>query len=126
LRRRLQGGYIVGVLVQANFGTAINCCSRGAGQAQSYQKANLSYPKDGALQDSGSIVAVVATDAPLLPHQLERLAKAPRWGWRTGGMAGNTPAIFIAFLRQILALLGPMERISQVNAFKQRNHPLFN
>ncbi len=47
----------------------------------------------------GSIIVVVATDAPLLPHQLKRIAKRVSMGVaRTGGMASNSSGdIFIAF-----------------------------
>src|SRR5207302_4643260 len=49
--------------------------------------------------DQGSIIAVVATDAPLLPHQLKRLAKRVTLGLgRLGSIAGNGSGdIFIAF-----------------------------
>ncbi len=50
-------------------------------------------------QDQGSIIAVVATDAPLLPHQLKRVVKRAALGiGRMGGIGGNTSGdIFIAF-----------------------------
>ena len=54
----------------------------------------------GTLSQMGaSMVAVIATDAPLLPHQLKRLARRATIGMaRTGGMANNTSSeIFIAF-----------------------------
>src|SRR6185503_10113640 len=49
--------------------------------------------------EQGSIIIVIATDAPLLPHQLKRLAKRAALGVaRTGGVAGNGSGdIFIAF-----------------------------
>jgi D-aminopeptidase len=49
--------------------------------------------------DLGSIIIVVATDAPLLPHQLKRLARRATLGMaRTGGLSGNGSGdIFIAF-----------------------------
>jgi len=49
--------------------------------------------------DFGSIIIVVATDAPLLPHQLKRVAKRAALGvGRMGGLAGNSSGdIFIAF-----------------------------
>jgi L-aminopeptidase/D-esterase-like protein len=50
-------------------------------------------------QEQGSIIVVVATDAPLLPHQLERLAhRVPLGIGRVGGYGGNSSGdIFIAF-----------------------------
>ena len=55
-------------------------------------------PADGRIRE-GSIIVVVATDAPLLPHQLERLARRVPMGIaRTGGTASNGSGdIFIAF-----------------------------
>jgi L-aminopeptidase/D-esterase-like protein len=52
-----------------------------------------------ALRDRGSIIVVVATDAPLLPNQLKRLAqRVPLGVTRTGGIGGNGSGdIFIAF-----------------------------
>ena len=49
--------------------------------------------------DGGSIIIVVATDAPLLPHQLKRIARRASLGVaRTGGTAGNGSGdIFVAF-----------------------------
>ncbi len=50
-------------------------------------------------QEQGSIIVVVATDAPLLPHQLRRLAKRAAMGLaRTGSIAGNGSGdIMLAF-----------------------------
>ena len=50
-------------------------------------------------QDAGSIIILVATDAPLLPHQLERLARRAAMGLaRTGSVAGNGSGdLFLAF-----------------------------
>jgi L-aminopeptidase/D-esterase-like protein len=49
--------------------------------------------------DTGSIIVVIATDAPLLPHQLKRIARRASMGIaRTGGTASNSSGdIFIAF-----------------------------
>ena len=51
------------------------------------------------MAETGSIIIVVATDAPLLPHQLKRLARRVALGLgRTGSTAGNGSGdIFIAF-----------------------------
>ena len=59
-------------------------------------------PDDAALTttpDAGSIIVVVATDAPLLPHQLKRIATRVSLGvGRQGGFGGNSSGdIFIAF-----------------------------
>jgi D-aminopeptidase len=54
---------------------------------------------DPAASDTGSIIVVVGTDAPLLPHQLKRIARRPALGLgRMGSFAGNGSGdIFLAF-----------------------------
>ena len=98
------GGYTVGVLVQANHGTRELLRVAGvpvgkeipepaAGRAADASRAN------DALGETGSIIIVVATDAPLLPHQLKRLARRASLGLaRTGSVSSNGSGdIFIAF-----------------------------
>src|SRR5262249_16345829 len=60
--------------------------------------ANEAYRLD-ALGEAGSIIIVVATDAPLLPHQLKRIARRATLGLaRTGSVSSNGSGdIFIAF-----------------------------
>jgi len=87
------GGYTVGVLVQCNFGT--RHLLRIAGVPVGYE-----IPKNrGRSNDTGSIIVVVATDAPLLPHQLKRIARRVTLGLgRLGSISGNESGdIFIAF-----------------------------
>ena len=102
------GDYTVGVLVQANFGGARGLTIAGVpvGMEFAREGENGSQPGDDAgaaldLQpaDRGSIIIVVATDAPLLPHQLKRIARRASLGVaRTGGIAGNGSGdIFVAF-----------------------------
>jgi D-aminopeptidase len=87
------GGYTVGVLVQANHGLRHQLRIAGLPVGREI--------RDGLVrsQDSGSIIIVVATDAPLLPHQAKRLARRAALGLaRTGSVAGNGSGdIFIAF-----------------------------
>jgi L-aminopeptidase/D-esterase-like protein len=118
-----QGGYVVGVLVQCNFGARQDL--RVAGVPVGLEIADLRpcialddpsvhpelprcgkpAPADGAAArtsgdpELGSIIAIVATDAPLLPHQLKRIATRVALGvGRTGGFAGNGSGdIFLAF-----------------------------
>jgi L-aminopeptidase/D-esterase-like protein len=88
------GGYTVGVLVQANFGLRHQL--RIAGLPVGLEmRDNLQYSK----AETGSIIIVVATDAPLLPHQAKRLARRAALGLaRTGSVAGNGSGdLFIAF-----------------------------
>lgn len=57
------------------------------------------HSNKGPMSEQGSIIVVIATDAPLLPHQLKRLARrAPLGVARVGGVGGNGSGdIFIAF-----------------------------
>ncbi|HEX5788802.1 MAG TPA: P1 family peptidase [Woeseiaceae bacterium] len=90
--------FTLGVLVQANFGRRAELVVTGVpvGKAMpgSVYTANLDEP-----DTLSSIIVVVATDAPLLPHQLERIARRVSLGIaRTGGIAHNGSGdIFIAF-----------------------------
>ena len=115
-----QGGYTVGVLVQCNYGSRRDL--RIAGVPVGEEIPDLagcianndplpagagrphcsSSPGGGALDqgpEQGSIIVVVATDAPLLPHQLKRIATRVSLGiGRQGGFGGNSSGdIFIAF-----------------------------
>jgi D-aminopeptidase len=91
--------YTVGVLVQANYGlrNTLRIAGVPVGQHLTEDRAYASLPEP--VQETGSIIVVVATDAPLLPHQLKRIAKRAGLGIaRVGGMAGNGSGdIFVAF-----------------------------
>jgi D-aminopeptidase len=96
--------YVVGVLVQANYG--IRDSLRIAGVPVGQHLRNDRVYTDPALAwegkvrgDTGSIIVVIATDAPLLPHQLERIARRASLGLgRMGSHAGNGSGdIFVAF-----------------------------
>jgi D-aminopeptidase len=88
-----QGGYTVGVLAQCNFGT--RHLLRIAGAPVGYEIPAGARRKN----DTGSIIVVVATDAPLLPHELKRIAKRVTLGLgRLGSVSGDGSGdIFIAF-----------------------------
>ena len=87
------GGYTVGVLVQCNYGLRRQLRVAGAPVGQEILD-EMAYSRE-----TGSIIIVVATDAPLLPHQLKRLARRAALGLaRNGSIAGNGSGdIFIAF-----------------------------
>jgi L-aminopeptidase/D-esterase-like protein len=92
-----EGGYTLGVLVQANFGR--RDALRIAGVPVGKELTDL-LPERGKWDDArGSIIVVVATDAPLLPHQLKRLARRVSLAiGLSGGRAENSSGdIFIAF-----------------------------
>src|SRR5574338_859653 len=113
------GGYTVGVLVQCNFGLRADLRVAGVPVGQEITdlrpcialgdatirpelprcdaaREQAAAPQEG---ETGSIIVVVATDAPLLPHQLKRIATRVALGvGRTGGYAGNGSGdIFVAF-----------------------------
>jgi L-aminopeptidase/D-esterase-like protein len=118
-----QGGYTVGVLVQCNYGGDLRILgvpireeindlggctvlpqplsrpwTRGIPPCSSTGGARIGAA-DGGEEGRGSIIVVVATDAPLLPHQLERIARRVGMGLgRLGSWAGNSSGdLFLAF-----------------------------
>lgn len=110
-----EGGYTIGVLVQCNYGLRRDLrvagvpvgaeitdlmpgtarTGPGAGRGRGAND-NAGSPSEA---DAGSIIVVVATDAPLLPHQLKRIATRVSLGvGRMGGYGGNGSGdIFVAF-----------------------------
>jgi L-aminopeptidase/D-esterase-like protein len=97
--RRVQGGWTLGVLVQANYGSREALTIAGVPVGREITGAERTRGGEGPADRDGSIIVVVATDAPLLPHQLERLARRVPMGIaRLGGTASNGSGdIFIAF-----------------------------
>ena len=97
---RKYGPYTVGVLVQCNCGRRAQLRIAGVPVGQEIPDG-VPYAKNGAFRDAdvGSIIIVVATDAPLIPQQLKRLARRASLGLaRTGSISGNGSGdIFIAF-----------------------------
>ena len=93
---RIAGDYVVGVLVQANYGR------RGRFRVDGVPVGELigeRIPTPRPHEEWGSIIGVVATDAPLLPHQCDRLAQRVGLGVaRVGGTAAPTSGdLFLAF-----------------------------
>jgi D-aminopeptidase len=116
------GGYTVGVLVQCNYGVRrdlriagvpvgeeipdlAGCVANRDATVRPRARRCDDTPQTGSSDDDagarelGSIIVVVATDAPLLPHQLERVVKRVALGvGRNGGYGGNGSGdIFVAF-----------------------------
>lgn len=93
------GGFTVGVLVQCNYGSRQNFRVAGipVGREIPVDEPYAFAPPD--ITERGSIIVIVATDAPLLPHQLKRLARRVSLGLgRNGSISGNGSGdIFIAF-----------------------------
>ena len=111
------GGFTVGVLVQCNFGLRRQLRIAGVpvGQEITEPRAVLRHrrePLDSGAggralpagertgsEEHGSIIVIIATDAPLLPHQLRRVARRAALGiGRMGGIAGaGSGDLFLAF-----------------------------
>ncbi len=94
------GGYTVGVLVQANFGRRNQLRIAGVPVGTEITEGTRSSSLAGPLnEDVGSVIIVVATDAPLIAHQLKRLARRAALGVaRTGSTSGDGSGdIFVAF-----------------------------
>jgi len=151
-----QGGYTVGVLVQCNYGGDLRilgvpirpeitdlrtctvlpqplsrpwtagippCSATGRGA-----RANTS-DDDGVAEHEGrgSIIVIVATNAPLLPHQLERIARRVSLGLgRLGSFAGNSSGdLFLAFSTANAGAAKPEGTPSLVMLPNDRIDPLF-
>jgi len=93
------GGYAVGVLVQCNYGVRRNLKIAGVPVGREISEDPAYSMGAFAEDDWGSIIVVVATDAPLVSHQLKRLARRVSLGLgRDGSISGNGSGdIFIAF-----------------------------
>jgi D-aminopeptidase len=109
------GGYTIGVLVQCNFGLRRQLRVAGAPVGQEITDLEPCYATDQPLtgpqaemrcsrprqptREQGSIIVIIATDAPLLPHQLRRVARRASLGiGRMGGVAGaGSGDLFLAF-----------------------------
>lgn len=91
------GGYTVGVLVQANYGSRE--LLRIAGVPVGKEITDLRPKRGAAPEGTGSIIVVLATDAPLLPHQLKRIVTRVALGIGVMGGRGENSSgdIFIAF-----------------------------
>src|SRR6185312_12148851 len=95
-----EGGYVVGVLVQCNTGSAHELRIAGVPVGQALhqdRRAELPYGEDHV--DTGSIIIVIATNAPLTASQLDRLCRRATLGLgRVGGTSGDGSGdIFVSF-----------------------------
>ena len=97
---RTVNGYTVGALVQANHGRrerlSVDGVPVGRELGTDVIPSPYDEPKDAG---SGSIIAILATDAPLLPHQCERLAQRAGLGVARAGGGGEHSSgdLFLAF-----------------------------
>jgi len=145
-----QGGYTVGVLVQCNFGSMRDM--RVAGAPVGAELSDLASciagevpagsprrqcgappppaPPSGADADEaelGSIIVIVATDAPMVPHQLKRIATRVALGvGRTGGTGGNGSGdIFVAFSTANAGAAAPRDTARVTMVSNDAISPLF-
>jgi L-aminopeptidase/D-esterase-like protein len=93
------GGYTIGVLVQCNFGSRRNLRIAGIPVGREIPSEDPYAYQPSEIAERGSIIIVVATDAPLISTQLKRLAHRATLGLgRLGSISGDGSGdIFIAF-----------------------------
>lgn len=94
------GGWTVGAIAQCNFGRRYQLTIAGVPIGHHLtDDAPATNGENPFKQDDGSLIVIIATDAPLLPHQLKRVAKRVSLGMsRTGAIGGNGSGdIFLAF-----------------------------
>ena len=93
------GQFTLGALVQANHGDRYNFRVDGVPVGQELDYSQIPNPFDETTRPSSSIIIVIATDAPLLPVQCQRLARRAALGLaRVGGIGHNGSGdIFLAF-----------------------------
>src|SRR5262245_52513669 len=93
------GGYTVGVLVQCNYGSRQSLRIAGIPVGREISSEDPYAYQPSEISERGSIIVVVATDAPVLSHQLKRLARRVSLGLgRNGSISGDGSGdIFIAF-----------------------------
>ena len=91
------GGYTLGVLVMSNFGKLHNLRFGGLPLGEALEERFAEVPRRG--NTYGSIIAVVATDAPLFPHQCQALARRVTAGLARTGTSGShfSGDLFLAF-----------------------------
>jgi len=120
-----RGGYTVGVLVQCNYGSRGRLSIAGVPVGQEIR--DLLPTRDTIPSERGSIIIVVATDAPLLPHQLKRIAKRASLGvGRLGGTGANPSGdIFVAFSTANPGAAKPDATASVTMLPNERISPLF-
>ena len=99
--RLAANGWTAGALVQANYGRRERLSVAGVPVGEEIPITDVSSAWDDAdtLAGSGSIIVLLATDAPLLPHQCERLAQRAGLGVARAGGAGEHSSgdLFLAF-----------------------------
>lgn len=97
--RLTRQGYTVGVLVQANYGLREELTVAGVPVGKEIPDLGPEMTGSHPAAEGSSIIAIIATDAPVLPHQLKRMAaRVPSGLARVGGIGRNSSGdLFLAF-----------------------------
>jgi D-aminopeptidase len=114
--------YTVGAFVQANFGLRPDLVIAGVPVGRHLSGGEIRS------KGTGSIIVIIATDAPLLPHQLKRLSRRASLGMGRSGTTGNNGSgdIFLAFSTQPLAASGQKSSLNTVDYLSNETlDPLF-
>ena len=122
------GGYTVGALAQCNFGRRFQLTIAGVPVGHHLIEDACFTNGENPFRETGSVVIILATEAPLLPHQLKRLARHAALGMaRTGGLAGNGSGdLFLAFSTANPGAARPEGGVAQLQALtNDRIDPLF-
>lgn len=108
---RIVDGYVLGVLAMTNFGALERLCVNGSPVGHRFAERGRSGEREAP---EGSCIVVIATDAPILPAQCERLARRAGLGLaRTGSVATHgSGEIFLAFSTGCRFLRGGRGRVS--------------
>ena len=123
----VDGTYTVGALVQANYGWREILMIAGVPVGREIPMAQAADAWQPGDDEMGSIIVVIATDAPLLPHQLKRVATRAGLGIaRVGGMASNGSGdIFVAFSTANATELRTGSNLSATFLGNERVSPIF-
>ena len=117
--RVVDDGWTLGVLVQANHGRRARLRVNGIPVGETIGQEAVPLPASGAPEGGGSIIVLIATDAPLLPGQCERVARRAGFGIaRMGGMGERSSgdfALCFATGNRGLAADGPELALRMVN-----------
>ena len=119
--------WALGVLVQANYGMRDSLRIAGVPVGEHLRADRVYSEADPGAGETGSIIIVIATDAPLLPHQLKRIARRAALGLaRMGSIAGNGSGdLFVAFSTANAAALRGEPVASSVSLDNGQLDPLF-
>lgn len=118
------GGWTVGALAQANFGRRFQLTINGVPVGKHLTSdAPFTNGENPFRQDDGSLIVILATNAPLLPHQLKRLAKRATIGMsRTGSLGGNGSGdIFLAFSTANHGAANPTSGVAAIEALSNEH-----